>query len=105
MEFMRMAPADGTGVGQHRAKFQTEPCKDIAIGQVHHIVSVLQRCLVQVKRIGIFHQKLAGAHDSEARTDFVAEFGLNLVIINRQLLVAFDLGPCQIGDDFLMGRA
>ena len=56
-----------------------------------------------MKGIGILHQKFAGAHHAEARADFVAELELNLIEIDRQLLVAAQFAPRYLGDDFLMG--
>ena len=52
--------------------------------------------------IGILHQKLAGAHDAEPRTDLVTELGLYLVVVDRQLLVAAQFATCDVGDDFLV---
>src|SRR6185436_10076823 len=42
---------------------------------------------------------------AEAWPDLVAELGLNLVEIHRQLPVAADVLACDVGDDFLMRRA
>ena len=45
------------------------------------------------------------AHQPEARPDLVAELGLDLVEVHRQLLVTGDVALGEIGDDFFMGRA
>ena len=47
----------------------------------------------------------AAAHDAEARADFVAELGLDLVKMNRQLAITLDVAAHDIGDDFLVCRA
>jgi hypothetical protein len=36
----------------------------------------------QMKAVGILHQELAGAHHAETRADFVAELGLDLVVVD-----------------------
>ena len=43
-------------------------------------------------------------HDAETRADLVAELGLYLVVVDRQLLVAADLATCDVGDDLFMHR-
>ncbi len=72
---------------------------------MHPVVGFLQRLLIQMKGVGILHQELAPTHEPEARADLVAELGLDLIEVDRQLLVAVQLIARQIGDDFLMGRA
>ena len=54
--------------------------------------------------IGVFHHKFTTAHHAKTRTDFIAEFGLNLEEIHRQLLVRAQIAPHQIGNHFLMRR-
>ena len=58
-----------------------------------------------MERVGIFHNELPRAHHTKTGADFVAEFGLNLIKISRQLLVTANLLTHQVGDDLLMGRA
>ncbi|MND53213.1 hypothetical protein D3C80_442450 [compost metagenome] len=55
--------------------------------------------------VGVLHDELATTHQAEARTDLVTELGLDLVEVDRQLLVAVQLVAREVGDDFLMGRA
>jgi hypothetical protein len=45
------------------------------------------------------------AHDAEARPHLVAELGLDLVEVDRQLAVALELAPRDVGDHFFMRRA
>jgi hypothetical protein len=58
-----------------------------------------------VKGVGIFHLKLAAAQHAKSRAELVAEFRLNLIQRQRQLLVAFDAACDEFGDDFFMRRA
>ena len=88
MEFMRGAAADGAGIGIDRAEAQAEPGEDAAVGIEHDLIGLRQAFRAQMEGIGILHQELARAHDAEARADFIAEFGLDLVEIQRQLFVA-----------------
>ena len=61
--------------------------------------------MVNVKGIGIFHQKLTRAHDAKTWTDFITELGLDLVKSDRQLLVAANLVTDKIGHDLFVCRA
>src|SRR5690606_41841656 len=47
--------------------------------------------LVAVEGIGVLHGEFAAAHQAEARPALVAEFGLDMVEIHRQLAPAVDL--------------
>ena len=55
-----------------------------------------------MKRVGVFHNEFTGAHDAKAWPYFIAELGLNLIIVDRQLFVAADLAARDIGNDFLV---
>ena len=105
MEFMRGIAADIAGIGQHGAVFEAEPREYPAIGLIHLFIGLGQRGLVQMKRIGVFHEEFARAHDAEARSYLVAELGLDLIKVHGQLFVAADLAPREVGDDLFMGRA
>ena len=54
--------------------------------------------------IGVLHQEFTGAHDAEAWTDLVTEFGLDLVIIDGQLFVTVEFPARQVGDNFFVRR-
>ncbi len=58
----------------------------------------------QIEGIGILHQEFARAHGAEARTDLVAELQLDMIEIERQVLVGLDVGAEDIRDHFLVGR-
>lgn len=57
-----------------------------------------------MERIGVLHQELACTHHAETRADFIAELGLDLVEIQRQLLVAVDFLARELGRGFFGGR-
>src|SRR5690606_10442307 len=102
---MGAGTADGTGIGLHWAEVQTQTGEDIAVGLMHPVIGLLQGFLVEMEGVGVLHQEFAAAHQAKARADLVAEFGLNLEEVDRQLLVAIKLVAGQIGDDFLVGWA
>ncbi|MCY1234430.1 hypothetical protein D9M72_470130 [compost metagenome] len=104
MELMRARAADGAVVGRHGAEFQAKAAKDAHVGVVHVLVRLAQAVRVAVEGIGILHGELAPAHDAEARPALVAELGLDLVEIERQLLVAADLAAGDVGHHLFRGR-
>jgi hypothetical protein len=105
VEFMRAGAADRAGVGRDGAEFQAQAGEDAAVGVVHVAVFALQVGERGVEGVAVLHQELAAAHDAEAGADFVAELGLDLVEVNRQLAVALDVAAHDVGDDFLVRRA
>src|SRR5699024_7226410 len=58
-----------------------------------------------VERVGVLHDEFTRPHDAETRTDFIAELGLDLVIIYRQLPITVDVLLDEAGYDFLVRRA
>ena len=75
--------ANTSTVGGNRSKFQPETGKNTTIGGVHRIIGLLQRSLVNMKRISVLHQEFTRTHNPEARSYLVAELRLDLEIINR----------------------
>ena len=105
VEFLRGAAADRAGVGMHGAEAQPQAREDRGVGVVHLPVALGERGLVGMEAVGVLHDEFARAHDAEARADLVAELGLDLVEVDRQLAVALQLAARQVGDDFLVRRA
>ncbi|MND98688.1 hypothetical protein D3C80_910500 [compost metagenome] len=105
VELVGAGTADGAVVGFYRAELQAQTGEHVAVGLVHAVVGDLQRRLVGVEGVGVLHDEFAAAHQAEAWADFVTEFGLDLVQVDRQLLVAAQFVAHQIGDDFFVGRA
>ncbi|MNX69365.1 hypothetical protein D3C86_1005820 [compost metagenome] len=96
---------DGAGIGLHRTEVQTHAGEGGAVGGVHLLVGLDQRGLVDVEGVGILHQELAAAHHAETGTHLVTELGLDLVEVERQLLVAVHFVTDQGGDHLFVGRA
>ena len=105
LEFVRGATADRTGVGLYGAEIQPHAAEDFAVGRIHCIVGFLQGFLRSMERVSIFHQEFAGTHDAETRTHFVAELGLDLIEVQRQLFVRAQLVTNQVCNNFFMSWA
>ena len=105
MKLMGASATNRAGIGLHWAEVQAQTGEDVAVGLVHAVVGLLQRGLIGMEGVGVLHDELAATHHAKARADFVAELGLNLVQVDRQLLVAVQLVACQIGDHFFVGGA
>ena len=60
--------------------------------------------LVEIERIRILHQEFTSAHQPEARAHLVTEFPLDVIEIERQVLVRFDVGAEDFRDHLLVGR-
>src|SRR5882672_8840991 len=105
VELLRTRAADRSGVGRDGAEVQPETRKDARVGVVHVPVFALQIGIVRVEGVAVLHGEFAPAHDTEARPDLVSELGLYLVEMYRQLTVAADFPPRQIGNHFLVRGA
>ena len=97
--------ADRPGVGDHRDRLEPQPRKGAQIGDEHLVVGVPRAGLVEIERIGVLHQELAPAHQAEARPHLVAELPLDVIEVERQILVGAHIGAEDLGDHLLVGRA
>ena len=84
--------------------FRPSPREGAQIGDEHLVVGVARAGLVEIEGIGVLHQELARAHDAEARPDLVAELPLDVIEVERQVLVGADVGAEDVGDHLLVGR-
>ena len=104
-ELLRAAAADLAAVRVHHPETQAEPLEDRDVGVVHLAITLLEAGLVDVERVGVFHDEFAGPHYAEPRPDLIAELDLYLVEIDGQLLVAAQLASCDVGNDFFVRGA
>ena len=79
--------------------------EDARVGVVHLLVARLRGFVGGVEAVGVLHDELLGAHQAEARADFIPELGLDLVEVLRHLPVGVDLAGDERGDDLLVRRA
>ena len=103
-ELVAEIAADRAGIGPHRDRLQAQAREGAQIGDEHAVIGVARAGLVEVEGIGVLHQELARAHDAEARPHLVAELPLDVVEVERQVLVGLDVGPEDVGDHLLVGR-
>ena len=104
-EFLAGGAADGAAVGLHGHGAQAAAGEDPPVGLVHRRIGVAQAGLVGVEGIGVLHDEFTPPHQAEARTDLIAEFGLNLIEIHWQLAVGAQQIGRQGGDHLLVGGA
>ena len=104
-ELVRVRAAHDASVGLHGDGPQAAARKNPRVGVVHPLVTGVGRLVVGVEAVRVLHDEFLGAHEAEARADFVTELGLNLVKIDRQLAVRVELIGDEGGDDLLMRRA
>ena len=83
MEFMRARAADSARVSGHRPKSQSQSGEYPRIRVEHRLVGGSEAFLAGVEGIRVLHQKFARPHDAEARANFVAEFHLDLIEVDR----------------------
>ena len=101
---MRQVAADRPAIGLHRNCRQAEAREGAQIGGEHLVVGQARALGVEIERIGVLHQELARAHDAEARPHLVAELPLDVVEVERQILVRTHAGAEDLGDHLLVGR-
>ena len=69
------------------------------------LVGHIERRLVDVERIAVFHDEFAGAHDAKPRSNLVTELRLNLKEVAGKLLVAAYLATKEVCNHFFVGWA
>ena len=97
--------ADLPGVRFDLAVLEPGALADASVRTAHRVVVFLQRRLVGVEAVRIFHDELTTAEQAEARPDLVAELDLDLVERDRELAEAAHLVAYEARDDLLMGRS
>ena len=101
--WLRVA-ADRPGVGDHRDGAQPHPREGAQIGDEHAVVGMPRAGVVEIERVGILHQEFARAHGAESRPHLVAKLPLQVIEIERQILVGAHIGAEDLGDHLLVGR-
>ena len=104
-ELVREVAADRTGFGAHRNGGQAKAGERAQIGGEHLVIGVARARLVEVEGIGVLHQELARTHHAEPRPNLVAELPLDVVEVERQVLVRANGSAEDFGDHLLVGRS
>ena len=103
-ELVAQIAADRPGVGDHRDGAQTHPRKGAQIGDEHAIVGMPRAGIIEIEGIGVLHQEFARAHGAESRPHLVAKLPLQVIEIEREILVGAHIGAEDLGDHLLVGR-
>jgi hypothetical protein len=93
-----------TRVSHHRNRLQSEARKGAQVSDKHLVIGMPRTGLIEIEGIGILHQELAAAHQTEPRPHLVAEFPLDVVKIKGQVLIRSHVGAENFGDHLLVGR-
>ena len=104
-EFVAEIATDRAGVGAHRNSAQAHAREGAQIGREHAVIGMHGAFAVEVEGIGVLHQELARAHGAEARTDLIAELELDMVEVERQVLIGLHERTEDVGNHLLVGRA
>ena len=102
---MAEVAADRPGFGPHRNGGEAKAGEGAQIGGEHLVVGAACARLVEVEGIGVLHQELARTHHAEPRPHLVAELPLDVVEIERQVLVRANGSAEDFGDHLLVGRS
>ena len=103
LEFVTGPSADVAGIGGDGAESQPHAGEDALVSLVHRAVARHAAGVVAIEGVSILHRELAAAHQAEARPPLVAELGLDVIEVDRQLLVALDLLAEDVGNHLLGG--
>ena len=91
------------GLCGHNDNLQAQALKDALVcGAVRH-VRLVQALIVNVEGVGVLHDELAAAQQTRAGARLIAVLGLNLVQVDRQVLVGGVQVLHQQGEHFLVG--
>ncbi len=104
LELVRRTAADLAGIRGDGAEFESEPGEDPGVRVVHQPVRLQHAGVIDIERIRILHDEFARSHHAEARANLVAELGLDVVEVHRQLPVALQVLARDVGDHFLGRR-
>src|SRR5690606_6471500 len=102
-EFVAEITADRAGIRTHRDRGKPQAGIGAQIGHEHALVGLDCRFLGEIEGIGILHQEFAAAHGAEARTDLVPTFPLDVIEVEREVLVGLYVAPEDVGDHLLIG--
>ena len=99
---MGVLAADGPAVGLDHDRRDAAAPEDVAVGQHHALIGLVQRLGVGVEAVGVLHVELAHADQAAAGAGFVAELGLDLVYQLGEVAVALQVLLHQQGHGLLV---
>ena len=102
-ELFTAGAAHRAGLRGHDDNLQAQALKDALIGGAVRHVRLVQALIVNVEGVGVLHDELAAAQQARAGARLIAVLGLNLVQVDRQVLVGGVQVLHQQGEHFLVG--
>ena len=103
-EFVRLGTADITGVGLDLGIAETATFKYPAVSLLHRAVGFVEVFGVGVEGVGVLHDEFSTTHETKPGPYFVAEFGLDLEEVDRQLAIRRNGSSHHVGNHFLVCR-
>ena len=102
-ELFTAGAAHRAGLRGHNDDLQAQALENALVcGAVRH-VRLVQALIVNVEGVGVLHDELAAAQQTRAGARLIAVLGLNLVQVDRQVLVGGVQVLHQQGEHFLVG--
>ena len=103
-ELVAEVATDRTRIGHHGNDSHAQSSEGPQIGDEHSVVAVAGPRIVEIERIGVLHQEFTAAHDAEPRPDLVPELPLDVIEIDRQILVRSYRCPENLCHHLFVGR-
>ncbi len=97
--------AHRSGHRRHDHVRQPEPVEQLDVGLAVELVRTLEAGVVDVERVRVLHHELAAAQETGSRACLVAVLGLDLVDVQRQILVRRVEALHEQREHLLVGRS
>ena len=104
LKLVRCATPDRSGIRSDGTKPQAHSIEDPLVRIKHDLVARERTSRIPVERVGVLHRELTPPHDPKTGPTFVAELGLDMPEIFRQLAPGTKLGPRNVGHHLLRCR-
>ena len=91
------------GVRFDHTELKSKTSEYLFVGLLHQIELTLHIRFIGMEAVAVFHQELTSAHQPETGSDLIAEFEVDLVEIERQLLIALDALAHEVDHHLFMG--
>ena len=102
-ELFTAGAAHRAGLRGHNDNLQAQALENALVGGTVRHVRLVQALIVNVEGVGVLHDELAATQQTRAGARLIAVLGLNLVQVNRQVLVGGVQVLDQQGEHFLVG--
>ena len=103
-KLMRIIAANRPAISAHRDRLKPHPLIGPQVADQMAVIGVQRIFFRQIKVVAILHVEFAAPHHAETRADLIAEFPLDLIHRQWQILVAIHMRAEDVGDQFLRRR-